>query len=461
MKKSDSAKLYIILLVSTAFIFSFSYFGTAVYGNVTGSKGVYTEKTLVGSVDVTGLSRQEAYEQILQNTKLWQEQSTLTFNYKEKDEQVDLSIFSFDVDSSLQAVKEGGTYPLLVTVNEDELALKLLEISPELTSDDFQEEKLRTELLNMASLLHTGSQTMKLQTFFAQAEEDQVVAEATLAADEAYESLEKWTQAVSQIEIEPQSQLSLLKYIEENGLTSSFSSETLSHIASAMYKTVLSTNFLISERHISRLLPDYAEAGFEAKVDPAKNMDFIISNTNDSSFTLEFKLIDNQFHVSLKGSPFLYEYSLSLEDQEVFKPKTIVQYDAKLRFGEEQTVSEGSDGVIIKLYREVKEPSGSILRKEFISDDFYPPVHKVVIKSLIANTQPDPVEEDSIDTTIEDGTDSDGNADINVDTDADSEDDMRDEEAGSDSETGSEEEAQNGEKKNENELWGHEKEATK
>ncbi|WP_161598849.1 G5 domain-containing protein [Bacillus mesophilum] len=458
MKKSDSAKLYIILLVSTAFIFSFSYFGTAVYGNVTGSKGVYTEKTLVGSVDVTGLSPQEAYDQILQNTKLWQEQNTLSFNYKEKDEQVDLSIFSFDVDSSLQAVKQGGTYPLLVTVNEDELALKLLEISPELTSEDFQEEKLRTELLNMASLLHTGSQTMKLQTFFAQAEEDQVVAEATLAADEAYESLEKWTKAVSQIEIEPQSQLSLLKYIEENGLTSSFSSETLSHIASAMYKTVLSTNFLISERHISRLLPDYAEAGFEAKVDPAKNMDFIISNTNDSSFTLEFKLIDNQFHVSLKGSPFLYEYSLSLEDQEVFKPKTIVQYDAKLRFGEEQTVAEGTDGVIIKLYREVKEPSGGILRKEFISDDFYPPVHKVVIKSLIANTKPDPAENDPADSMIEDGTDSDENPAANTNTDAD---DMRDEGAGSDSETGSEEEAQNGEKKNENELWGHEKEATK
>ncbi|WP_080844604.1 G5 domain-containing protein [Cytobacillus gottheilii] len=460
MKKSDSAKLYIILLVSTAFIFSFSYFGTAVYGNVTGSKGVYTEKTMVGSVDITGLTRQEAYDQVLQSTILWQEQSTLTFNYKEKDEQVELSIFSFDVESSMQAVKEGGSYPLLVEVNEEDLALKLLEMSPELTSEDFQEEKLKTELLNAASVLHTGSQTMKLQTFFAQTEENQVVAEATVSADGVYESLEKWTQAASQIEIEPQSQLSLLKYVDENGLTSSFSSDTLSYIASAMYKTVLSTNFLISERHISRLLPAYAEAGYEAKVDPAKNMDFIISNTNDSSFTLEFKLIDNHFHVSLKGSPFLYEYSLSLEDKEVFKPKTIVQYDAKLRFGEEKTVSEGTDGVIIKLYREVKEPSGSILRKEFISDDFYPPVHKVIVKSLIANTQPNGSDNNgtdinSADTSIEDETGSE--EDVN----ADPADDLRDEEETADSETGSDEEAQNAGKKNENDLWGHEKEAVK
>ena len=52
---------------------------------------------------------------------------------------------------------------------------------------------------------------------------------------------------------------------------------------------ILPTNFSIIERNISEELPDYAELGFEAKVNPEKNKDLVFSNGNESSYKIHNK----------------------------------------------------------------------------------------------------------------------------------------------------------------------------
>jgi len=65
--------------------------------------------------------------------------------------------------------------------------------------------------------------------------------------------------------------------------------ELLNVIATGIYQAVLPSNFSIVERNIGSSLPNYANLGFEAKVNPRNNTDFIIKvqirqSDDDSSF---------------------------------------------------------------------------------------------------------------------------------------------------------------------------------
>ena len=97
-----------------------------------------------------------------------------------------------------------------------------------------------------------------------------------------------------EIELAPMSQFSLIKHVEELGLQQ-LSSEALSGIATGIYQVILPTNFSIIERNISEELPDYAELGFEAKVNLETNKDLVFLNGNESSYKIILKAKDDQF----------------------------------------------------------------------------------------------------------------------------------------------------------------------
>ena len=177
------------------------------------------------------------------------------------------------------------------------------------------------------------------------------------------------------------SQFSILDAIEEKGIKT-FTSEGLSIVATAIYKAVLPTNFTITERSISRELPSYAEAGYEAKVDSSKNMDLIIANPNDDEYVLEFKQADGKLHVSLSGSELFNQYRIVLTEQETFNPKNIIQYDAKIAYGQKKIKTQGKKGFLQKVYRETLDSTGVTTERELLSEDFYPPIHTVVLHSM-------------------------------------------------------------------------------
>jgi hypothetical protein len=380
MNKAQFLKLFLVLVISTAFILSFSKLGASAYVNVFSSGDMFGAGTEIGNVDVSGLSKDEALLKISSEQEVWKENTQLTFRYKEKEKNIPLDIFLFELNESVKAAVDKSDNQIISSVDENLLTGILQGISAELVEGKFDLSRLISDLRMYAAVLEDGSHMIKLDTYLPVSESEEVISEASITNQEAAKDLADWAERFPSIEIKPQSRISILGILRENNLV--YNDRSLSIISSLIYRTVLSSNFTIAERHISRSLPSFTEAGFEAKTDKNKNMDLIFMNPNDQSYSLKFSYSDNLFYVALTGQDYMYSYDIKLKDKETFKPKTVVQFDAKLKFGEKKTVVEGEEGLLVKVYRDTIDENGALLKSDLISEDYYPPVHKVEVHSL-------------------------------------------------------------------------------
>ncbi|EIJ79050.1 hypothetical protein PB1_15869 [Bacillus methanolicus PB1] len=383
MRKPQAAKLFLVLIFCTAFLFSFSHFGAAAFDKFVSNKDVYEKNTRISEIDISGLSKAEALNLVMEKQKEWSENTTVTFHYKETATKMDLDYFLFDLKKSIDTVENGKANQLVVKVDEERLLAFIEEFTlQEIHTDTFDFDRFIQDLVIFASMLEAGEHSINIDEYLLAGEEKEVISETTIKADGNLEYLQKWTEQFPSIEIVPQSQFSILKTIKESN-AESFPSEALSMIATAIYKTVLPTNFAITERHIGRELPSYIDAGYEAKINRNKNMDLVFTNPNSEKYLLEFKMINDLFYVSLKGTTFAYQYKVKTEDKQTFKPKTIIQYSAQLPFGKIITIDKRKEGILVKVFRETADKNGNRLKKELLSEDFYPPVPIVIRRSLI------------------------------------------------------------------------------
>jgi hypothetical protein len=184
---------------------------------------------------------------------------------------------------------------------------------------------------------------------------------------------------VSQIEISSESTLSMLDYLTEKKLNT-LNSDTLSFIASGIYKTILPTNFSIMERNIGNQLPSNISLGYEAHLNVDSHEDFVFTNPNKAKYSIQLSMSDNILIITLKGVKFPYQYKITTNIQN-FKPKTIIQYSPILASGKVRVTTHGKEGNLVKVYREIYQ-SDQLLKKELVADDYYPPVYRVEIHSL-------------------------------------------------------------------------------
>jgi hypothetical protein len=191
--------------------------------------------------------------------------------------------------------------------------------------------------------------------------------------------LQTFLENVSQIEISSESTFSMLDYLTEKKLNN-LNSDTLSLIASGIYKTILPTNFSIMERNIGNQLPSNISLGYEAHLNVDSHEDFVFTNPNKGKYSIQLSMVDNALIMTLKGAKFPYQYKITTDIQS-FKPKTIIQYSPILATGKVSVTTPGKEGNLVKVYREIYQ-SDQLLKKELVADDYYPPVYRVEIHSL-------------------------------------------------------------------------------
>lgn len=378
MENKRDLKLLLIMILCTGYFFSFSLFGEKAYDQVSASKDAFKESTAIGSVDVSRLTNEEALKKLQQEQKAWLEETTIHLQYKEKKVEFDKSSFIFSLGKSIDGAESGVKNPLIVDVEEGMISAVLIDFA--IDEQSFNKQAFIQELLSYPSTLQKGVHSIKLEDFLQVEKQKTIVSEGTVSFKENSEQMDLWISQFPTVTIDAHAQFSILDAVAEKGIKT-FTPEGLSIVATAIYKAVLPTNFSITERSISRELPYYAEAGYEAKVDSSKNMDLIIANPNDEPYVLEFKQADNQLKVSLSGPELIYQYKIVLPEKETFNPKNIIQYDTKLAYGQEKVKSQGKKGFLQKVYRETVDSTGVTVERELLSEDFYPPIHTVVLKS--------------------------------------------------------------------------------
>ena len=157
--------------------------------------------------------------------------------------------------------------------------------------------------------------------------------------------------------------------------------ETINFVASMIYSTILQTNFEVLERHSQGALPNYLEPGVEAEINNLTDLRFI--NTNNSPAILKVSIKDTSLLVEIYSLPMETEAMYQVREKEEILPRTIYRYSSKLAPNEEELIQEGKPGLRVSVYRKVSDKAGPFEKEELISKDYYPPTHRVILKSSI------------------------------------------------------------------------------
>ncbi|EPZ39679.1 hypothetical protein C289_0300 [Anoxybacillus ayderensis] len=370
MRQTVSLKLFFTMILTVSYLLATTKVATWAYESFV-SNDTFAEGTMIGPVDVSNRSREEAHEQVNEKVNEWKQSATVKLVLEKKEATVQTDYFSFHMEESMKQAVSGKRTPLLVSVDRQALQDAISSIGA--SSDWIDVEKVKTQLEQAAASL--TSVDLSLQQYVREdMQQETILSQTTIPFHEELRAMKE-----AAIVMEPKQVFSVLDFLKKQGL--GVSKEAMTLFASALYEVIIPTNFEIVERHTNIVLTNGVKIGFEAAVEQNKK-DFILFNPNDRPYTVEWRIKGNHMQVTLIGAPFMYQYVLKTNPIEYYEPKTIVQYSALLKPNEKRIKEEGKKGMLIRLYKEVYDRNRTLIETIPVSEDFYPPVHRVELRGL-------------------------------------------------------------------------------
>lgn len=382
----QSLKTLLALFVCTAFIFTFSFVGSMITDNWLPHKSAFSEQTLIANEEVSNKSKAEVVEKLEAAKDAWLTDGTIFLEWSGELRPFDKNHFVFYIPETVDYAQDSTTNSLNV---ELESSILLAEIEALTNSPDIfaalDSERLINDLIEVATMLKGENQTFSIVDYLL---DDSLVEKTSIdsilkVSDKKV--LEEIKEGLSNKEVSllPGQVFSVHDWLLKENVT--LSDEASSIVASMIYQLSASTNFTILERHISSELPEWAVAGYEARMERGK-MDLVIENPNKNDFTITFSIDSSTVLGTLNGPALPYVYSIEEENKESYSPKTIVQYSASFLNNQKKVKEEGKDGVFVKLQRVAMDSSGAVVETTSFSEDFYAPIHRIEQHSLIRNT---------------------------------------------------------------------------
>jgi hypothetical protein len=380
-RNQQSINLFVILCLSTLFIFGFSHFGAQAFGIMDKTNDGYLPGTSIVAINIVGKNEDEVSTLLKEKHSEWLKNTELQLQFKEKDVTIDINSFNFQLQESILNINDGQPNDVTFTFGKDKVKEMVRLISLDLDETKIDMDKLSNQMVRTLSTLDDGKIIINLNDYVIgnQSEGETIIGEAVIKSTDV-PAFEVDDEGFSKIDIPALSTFSLLEYLKEQDLTR-VSQSTLNIMASGIYRSVLPTNFSIIERYIGDDLPGYAEHGYESKIDIERNLDLVLLNPNAHAYTLDLDWDTQGVRVTLRGESLLFDYKINVRDEQHFKPKTIKQYSTDFSSGQKKIQQVGSDGSLIKVYRDVYE-NDKLIESVLLSEDFYPPIPRIEIYAL-------------------------------------------------------------------------------
>lgn len=376
-------KYWIPLLVAVASIYLLIY-QVLLPTNVVLAKGDAGNGTIAG-VEIVDKKKSEIKTQIASEIVKWKEKdievegSTATMT-------ISSDLIHFDIDKTVDhyiaassatwykfwSKKKDVQIPMEVTV-EEEVQEQLKEASFFYVDETIEAIKEHAQFLKegavQAEEVPLSKEDMKRVSFEIQ----EVVVDG--------HGISQVVDMLDEITIAGGETFSFLERLEE--MNSFYSDETADFVASVLYSVVLQSEMDIQERHSQNVLPPYLEPGIEVKVNERRNQDFSFVNRTNRPYVIDATLQDGRLKVELYSFPSAYEVAVDVRQREVIKPRTIYRLTSSLAAGRERVLEQGEAGLHVNVYKRVTEMAGSYEEDILVSQDFYPPKHKVVLVSSL------------------------------------------------------------------------------
>lgn len=356
--------------------------------------------SMVGGVMLEGLTYDEAKQRLSTEVEHWQSEAELIAAYDQGTISIPRDLFQFDIDTSLEQLKKQTKQPWYLFFLKDKSAQLPLVVKVK------EESKQSIESPSYIDMEATLQKAETLASYLGEAEvtavyeEDGVVVEEIVANVEVpipntYVALERLVQQLNGQKLSANHSFSFLESVVAP-LETSPSGKEMNFVASAFYALILHSNIEIIERHSQGEIPQYLEPGIEVKVSQYEGKDLLIYNPNPYSYTVHAEMSGRKLLLSLHSVALETKYEYSIENKVEIEPRTIYRYSKDLRPRQQKTIDLGEQGMRVEVYRLNVSEKGSLLNKELVSRDFYPPTPKVV---LISTKEPpliigDPVHQD-------------------------------------------------------------------
>ncbi|WP_121662984.1 VanW family protein [Metabacillus litoralis] len=392
MNLNRGLKIYLVLLISTVYLVSFSQMGVKAYDAFL-SKGTFEPGTLIGSVNIENMTKEQAINELNQEVAAWFKGQYLQLSINEENTVIGQDFFTFDFPATVDSITNGASNELIVSVNQTVYEEQLKSLLNE-RYDTIDHEQLQAVIEVAVKKMVPENQFFSIGAY-VKSDLNTVAAENFVSTSFDYNLVQRVVDSIGTITVPAQSQVSMLELIEKSD---NLPQEGLNVVSSALYKTFLTTNFVIVERHTGHELPETIELGYEANIIKDKS-DLKWYNPNQSEYTISLKLTNAGLLVRINGAPFLYSYKVNLEEKTSFKPKSIIRYTSLLEEGQEKVIQKGKDGLSVKITREVFDLEGAFVESEEIAEDFYPPTHKIIetgfINRLLNNQSTNDISEET------------------------------------------------------------------
>jgi hypothetical protein len=370
-------RVLLVILTSTFLIFSFSHFGAKAFEGLVANVKGFSENTFIGPINVSGLEEAEAMQEVTTKVMEWQTNTMITLTFQGGNAPFLVDQFSFQMNESVQGAKDSTVNQILVSLDSEAVETVLHSISPRLSGEKVDIKRLEMDLLAKAAMLETGTINVSVEDFLiTPLSKEQVIHTISIPMETA-----ELSNIGATLMIEPKSTFSLLSFLEKQGL-SELDSNSMQLLSSGIYQAILPTNFKIVERHIGTELIRDTLLGYEAKVDTLLKWDLSFFNPNEDAYKLEVYGDDQSLIIDLVGAPFLYQYSMSEDGLQEFEQKKIKQYSPLLKSGEIIVSRNGQKGYYIEIYRVIKDETDTVIEKQLVSKDYYPPIHQVEVYAL-------------------------------------------------------------------------------
>lgn len=394
MKKKETVKIAAMFMMLTLYFIGFSYYGTAAYEKIFQSNERFDEGTVIGSESLDHATKAEAMRTLTETVTAWQIDAVLTFQYVEKSASISTNLVEFQIEKSIEKAVPGRKNELYTSVSIQRLQEQLDEQFPALRDTPLNVEMLASDIADIGDYLQPNETVIDL-TLYMNEEAKQSIAAESLTGTTA-EPLVAFLKTNPSIPVKSGEVVSFNQWLSTAQSGNLLDKESINLLSSALYRLVMQTNFVILEKNQSIALPDKIDLGYEAKVDEANGQDFLFLNENNTSYTVEWQVINGKVHVVLKGIPFYYTYTPVLKNKAELEPKTILQFDPRMPYGTTRVERFGESGMMIDVYRQMREGAFE-LKEDKIAEDFYLPVHQIEWHSS-QDPPPDPNLEPELDT---------------------------------------------------------------
>lgn len=327
------------------------------------------------------------------------------------EKEIDISLFTFDVQSTVNAYEEKTSKPWYAFWKDT----PVVHIPLQVTADN--RVKALIEEMTIWNIDETYNQTLsdvgnlkseidaKVKDLTALEEERLALSIEKIPADAV--GVNELASMLNDFVVAPNQNISLLKAF--GSFADTTNQAALDFVASLVYHTVLQTNYKIVERYSQNKVPAYLEAGIEATVNKELNRDFRFINESKNASKYTATVEDGSLKLELKTQVADVTAVPRVETDKFVNPKLITRYSPKLAYYQQQVLQVGKEGKRVLVYRVISE-NGST-KDELISRDYYPAVNRIILKSSRAPLSPT--------TPTDSGTTPDPNTDLSVDLNGD------------------------------------------